>query len=205
MHRQAQHFYPRPPRGGRLDRLHRAVNNMAFLSTPSARRATASAAAFLSTTDHFYPRPPRGGRPPAPTSQTRWVKRFLSTPSARRATRGRPEGFSPENYFYPRPPRGGRLSYLNNMPAGLYFYPRPPRGGRPAAALNAAESLAFLSTPSARRATPFDGLYPISRGISIHALREEGDTTSISIKANEMYFYPRPPRGGRPRSKGGTL
>ena len=88
------------------------------------------------------------------------------------------------------------------MPAGLYFYPRPPRGGRPAAALNAAESLAFLSTPSARRATPFDGLYPISRGISIHALREEGDTTSISIKANEMYFYPRPPRGGRHRAPG---
>ena len=88
------------------------------------------------------------------------------------------------------------------MPAGLYFYPRPPRGGRPAAALNAAESLAFLSTPSARRATPFDGLYPISRGISIHALREEGDQGLKVGLCNRRYFYPRPPRGGRllPRS-----
>ena len=78
----------------------------------------------------------------------------------------------------------------------------------------------FLSTPSARRATslpyqPWDK--PI---ISIHALREEGDlpfgavhctqksflstpsarrATSVGDGAGgrELYFYPRPPRGGR--------
>ena len=34
--------------------------------------------------------------------------------------------------------------------------------------------------------------------ISIHALREEGDSSkSVSILAT-LYFYPRPPRGGRP-------
>ena len=34
--------------------------------------------------------------------------------------------------------------------------------------------------------------------ISIHALREEGDATSKGVRAASSYFYPRPPRGGRP-------
>ena len=33
--------------------------------------------------------------------------------------------------------------------------------------------------------------------ISIHALREEGDAVRRSMSAFTMYFYPRPPRGGR--------
>ena len=78
----------------------------------------------------------------------------------------------------------------------------------------------FLSTPSARRATALLGLHVLVLGISIHALREEGDgsfrivaaTSRISIHALreegdfslafilqiQLYFYPRPPRGGRP-------
>ena len=35
-------------------------------------------------------------------------------------------------------------------------------------------------------------------GISIHALREEGDSTPTLQTALLAYFYPRPPRGGRP-------
>ena len=35
---------------------------LAFLSTPSARRATSATAAGRSQAGHFYPRPPRGGR-----------------------------------------------------------------------------------------------------------------------------------------------
>ncbi len=81
--------------------------------------------------------------------------------------------------------------------------------------------LVFLSTPSARRATGESYHRGCRRDISIHALREEGDTTArirgsrsrISIHALragggrrqrvEIYpylahFYPRPPRGGRP-------
>ena len=79
----------------------------------------------------------------------------------------------------------------------------------------------FLSTPSARRATGKDGSIGLSVDISIHALREEGDVpypfgfriiSPISIHAlreegdimtfplstGPLYFYPRPPRGGRP-------
>ena len=78
----------------------------------------------------------------------------------------------------------------------------------------------FLSTPSARRATRPHGAHRLWTLISIHALREEGDqrgdftdkTFDISIHALReegdtccrcgaacgAYFYPRPPRGGRP-------
>ena len=34
--------------------------------------------------------------------------------------------------------------------------------------------------------------------ISIHALREEGDQTHQQYHGHHQYFYPRPPRGGRP-------
>ena len=37
--------------------------------------------------------------------------------------------------------------------------------------------------------------------ISIHALREEGDLSRTSRIRRTEYFYPRPPRGGRPRRK----
>ena len=56
----------------------------------------------------------------------------------------------------------------------------------------------FLSTPSARRATIFPGFLAILTAISIHALREEGDSRYPGVMRKFHYFYPRPPRGGRP-------
>ena len=37
--------------------------------------------------------------------------------------------------------------------------------------------------------------------ISIHTLREEGDPMHPERTAPVRYFYPRPPRGGRPRKR----
>ena len=56
--------------------------------------------------------------------------------------------------FYPRPPRGGRHVQTRTHSSHDNFYPRPPRGGRP---------LAQQKNPHLMR-------------ISIHALREEGDS-----------------------------
>ena len=36
------------------------------------------------------------------------------------------------------------------------------------------------------------------QGISIHALREEGDFIKLKQISLFAHFYPRPPRGGRP-------
>ena len=56
----------------------------------------------------------------------------------------------------------------------------------------------FLSTPSARRATDGSSNAAPDRTISIHALREEGDGPPVPPIQKRPYFYPRPPRGGRP-------
>ena len=59
-------------------------------------------------------------------------------------------------------------------------------------------TLIFLSTPSARRATGECTGVGWPAGISIHALREEGDWCLPRRKWKLRHFYPRPPRGGRP-------
>ena len=56
----------------------------------------------------------------------------------------------------------------------------------------------FLSTPSARRATVINFAVYEDSIISIHALREEGDLLRVKSSKSSSYFYPRPPRGGRP-------
>ena len=61
--RCVRHFYPRPPRGGRLTPFPRQPRNNLFLSTPSARRATYRVTDKGRELMNFYPRPPRGGRP----------------------------------------------------------------------------------------------------------------------------------------------
>ena len=172
-----------------------------FLSTPSARRATAGA----------------GGR-----SYRKGV--FLSTPSARRATVIRRFSSARSNNFYPRPPRGERQHHQGavsevqrisihalreesdgriavRISTHQYFYPRPPRGER------------HFRQP---RAEPHGT-------ISIHALREESDSslglifsfrfkflstpsarraTAQTPKQGRVKhdFYPRPPRGERPET-----
>ena len=78
----------------------------------------------------------------------------------------------------------------------------------------------FLSTPSARRATYKTLGVDAGKIISIHALREEGDLSIVGAGVyakqflstpsarratprlparvrSTLYFYPRPPRGGR--------
>ena len=101
---------------------------------------------------------------------------FLSTPSARRATLPRASRAAGRRDFYPRPPRGGRRRKSRSNPWWSIF----------------------LSTPSARRATTSEDFHCIREPISIHALREEGDTLYHKSSLTMRDFYPRPPRGGRP-------
>ena len=124
-------FYPRPPRGGRppaprFQNTRKRISIHAlreegdgpsptrcwmlssFLSTPSARRATAQLDKIEDLEANFYPRPPRGGRL-VTSSLCLYYTTFLSTPSARRATSCGVPVPDPLLHFYPRPPRGGRL------------------------------------------------------------------------------------------------
>ena len=192
-----------------------------FLSTPSARRATAgirrawrripiSIHALREEGDgthgphrrerpNFYPRPPRGGRPA--TTHT---------------------AASPVFYFYPRPPRGGRLrGEMGNLTPGTISIHalREEGDGR----FGFSEyGVVFISIHALREEGDTKLKYEdLMYRISIHALREEGDvsrtwkriarnrflSTPSARRATgkraaipEYYwnFYPRPPRGGRP-------
>ena len=127
---QAKHFYPRPLRGGRQNAEYIGPLRVIFLSTPSARRATADVVIFYRNRNDFYPRPLRGGRRRLPkfyhekrfisihalceegdlgnTAALSVTSIFLSTPSARRATQGGASTPTGAHDFYPRPLRGGR-------------------------------------------------------------------------------------------------
>ena len=124
---------------------------------------------------YFYPRPPRGGRRRGLCRRWRG-QGFLSTPSARRAT-DLTEGV------------------VHVLP---YFYPRPPRGGRPGMRSVSCWKPLFLSTPSARRATcgsTMNNSLPIF--LSTPSARRATKTV-VDDWRQFFYFYPRPPRGGRP-------
>ena len=160
---------------GDLNSRTKSVRLARFLSTPSARRATAgirrawrripiSIHALREEGDgthgphrrerpNFYPRPPRGGRPA--TTHT---------------------AASPVFYFYPRPPRGGRLrGEMGNLTPGTISIHALREEGDCDIISRDAYARLFLSTPSARRATA-----PLS-----------------SSRSRLCNFYPRPPRGGR--------
>ena len=167
-------FYPRPPRGGR--RKHKCGKHkcVRFLSTPSARRATlhpCGQLVLLFISIHAL----REEGDPHYHAIVYDLPIFLSTPSARRATEAPAAPWVNRAYFYPRPPRGGRL--------------RRAKSGK--------SQKKFLSTPSARRATVCSEHFAGFGVISIHALREEGDRPVPQASGRSMYFYPRPPRGGR--------
>ena len=151
----ARDFYPRPPRGGRLSPMTTYPAQPIFLSTPSARRATFVAWSLGNARTYFYPRPPRGGRPRVPLAKYRSQLEFLSTPSARRATgQAKCVGCPHIGHFYPRPPRGGRPGEVAVLLGGQVISIHALREeGDVCGAHQRWAPRAFLSTPSARRAT----------------------------------------------------
>ena len=123
-------------------------------------------------------------------------------------------------YFYPRPPRGGRLFCFQFVHFLFLFLSTPSARRATRWSTGTLPRFPFLSTPSARRATNKTSYKIMFQGISIHALREEGDSTTrlyhhlqytfLSTPSArrattrlamffvvKIHFYPRPPRGGR--------
>ena len=170
----ARNFNPRPPHGGRqgLSAPHAGVQE--FQSTPSAWRATYDNITFRVKLDDFNPRPPHGGRRgsgrrckpsrdfnPRPPHGGRQLVQcyelfrplFQSTPSAWRAT-GKHQRSVPMSRFQSTP----------SAWRATQSYGSPSR-----------EAEIFQSTPSAWRATLRVSHVVGAVGISIHALRMEGD------------------------------
>ena len=196
------------------------MSRLRFLSTPSARRATLHDLHRIRQRHISIHALREEGD--APFFQLVGIEfEFLSTPSARRATWCCAIQLCYKRISIHALREEG--DQLFGVGCGLLwnFYPRPPRGGRQISLSIASGISTFLSTPSARRATKYLVETTAGLEISIHALREEGDavgcladpfpaeflstpsarraTRRISPKSvASTYFYPRPPRGGRP-------
>ena len=175
-HRPSMYFYPRPPRGGRQrQRYDGCAGRNFYPRPPRGGRRTLYHKSSLTMRD-FYPRPPRGGRRIASGLAVLGLL-FLSTPSARRATQKCSEYAASTCNFYPRPPRGGRPGAHRH--SGRYdaisIHALREEGDYASRSLSLSVIL-FLSTPSARRAT----------------------SSRKQAAWFRNYFYPRPPRGGRP-------
>ena len=105
-----------------------------------------------------------------------WI--FLSTPSVGRATPVHPP----------------------TSPTAAHFYPRPPWGGRPSDGLQRSQPGIFLSTPSVGRATHRGAWHGRAGGISIHALRGEGDSSELKqVEVHQKFLST--PSVGRATSK----
>ena len=123
------YFYPRPPRGGRLQRVVDFVQLFQFLSTPSARRATVGIHGVSSTSPIFLSTP--SARRATTKNQPFLPKKlFLSTPSARRATLLHLHGKELLHISIHALREEGDFRHRNSRTYKLHFYPRPPRGGR---------------------------------------------------------------------------
>ena len=122
-------FYPRPPRGGRLNRWPKYTEQNKFLSTPSARRATVVLRSVL------------------------LVKRFLSTPSARRATLASMQSSSISIFLSTPSARRATLTLFTCSHKTVISIHALREEGDPLLACCLVVCVQFLSTPSARRAT----------------------------------------------------
>ena len=172
--KQRTDFYPRPPRGGRPFRYGRIFWAIQFLSTPSARRATSGAVTIAA------------------------VAGFLSTPSARRATLYNLDPRPGRMDFYPRPPRGGRRASTARRLSFMQFLSTPSARRATRTSCTRSLPMRFLSTPSARRATYRYATYKATAIFLSTPSARRATRASSSRRCHSMYFYPRPPRGGRP-------
>ena len=195
-----EYFYPRPPRGGRRNPLlepgmWRGISIHALRGEGDPLVAKCDGDQW-----HFYPRPPRGGR------LIGRMENFQKYRISIHALRGEgdvaqklTERMEKEFLSTPSAGRATRLKATKGATT-KYFYPRPPRGGR---------LKGYLDKLNAE-------------GISIHALRGEGDPYDVWLAAYRSKFlstpsagratrypygwekvskdfYPRPPQGGRRR------
>ena len=204
--------------------------SQAFLSTPSARRATSACAMRVIMPRYFYPRPPRGGRPPtgcyaiplvdfyprpprggrrnavcfpadhivisihalreegdpqAPALQCAAVSISIHALREEGDQAAAPEAIQPEEFL--STPSARRATVIRMIADVFTLFLSTPSARRATVIRMIADVFTlFLSTPSARRATGYRSGVKHGKLISIHALREEGDTCGPSPLDNSI-------------------
>ena len=150
---RGQHFYPRPPWGGRPWEARVLLGDKKFLSTPSVGRATFAAATTNCTSSLFLSTPSVGRATGRGGADVPYLQ-FLSTPSVGRATR---IGYPLDQYLdiFLSTPSVGRATAAGAAPArGTRISIHALRGeGDYMEPVSGTNGFRFLSTPSVGRAT----------------------------------------------------
>ena len=199
--RQPINFYPRPPCGGRRIQL-----NLHHRSPP-----------------HFYPRPPCGGRPslrPAAggslcisihvprvgddaseCSLCFSPKAFLSTSPVWGTTTDCAAARQSSAVFLSTSPVWGTTARVLRVCVFRQFLSTSPVWGTTSAVVaRSIRSKLFLSTSPVWGTTISNAVSPVAIIISIHVPRVGDDPLLCLYYTYTLYFYPRPPCGGRPTS-----
>ena len=154
-------FYPRHPRGWRLNAL-----------------------AGIQSLYRFYPRHPRGWRQFVPFLATLDAV-FLSTPPSRVATSVHVLYCALHSFLSTPPSRVATNLRITNHEQQQGFYPRHPRGWRLRQPFGYSVPIKFLSTPPSRVATmrmiDADSL----ESVSIHATLAGGDQSPADTEGTE--------------------
>ena len=207
-----KYFYPRPPRGGRLPEITRIVGGVDISIHALREEGDLDRAACVRLYQiSIHALREEGDVLPSEDSVSRTI--FLSTPSARRATHQvfklnlgelisihalREEGDLIASSigvfrldFYPRPPRGGRRWFLGGRERHHHISIHALREeGDLLLCLPVKPSKAFLSTPSARRATYAYCTYNSTTGIFLStpsARRATAKTETKSLFSYKLY------------------
>ena len=195
--RAAGHFYPRPPYGGRRWRVYTPAEQWIIsIHVPrmgdDAGQVHSRFHLVISIhvprmgddcghlpgrqrLQYFYPRPPYGGRPM--TAPTAW----------------------PLSDFYPRPPYGGRPSRSQKSPAYKAISIHVPRMGDDFNGYGVLRAYNAISihVPRMGDDATISNFLAFSKDISIHVPRMGDDWWPCDGISSTVYFYPRPPYGGR--------
>ena len=145
---------------------------------------------------YFNPRPPRGGRR-LPGAVCHPFSIFQSTPPARGATPSIYRRIRHGKISIHAPREGGRPLELLQVAHGVSISIHAPReGGDLFVPFPSPYLLISIHAPReggdmCGKPLEWDG------AISIHAPREGGDMEKLEVGAEDIYFNPRPPRGGR--------
>ena len=123
-------FNPRPPCGGRRQRLTERNGLTLYFNPrpPCGGRLHQGRQTILRR--YFNPRPPCGGRHRFPFDFFGGIKKFQSTSPVWRTTSSNGDFLRLSSDFNPRPPCGGRRSKKSWKRKKDNFNPRPPCGGR---------------------------------------------------------------------------
>ena len=202
----SKNFNPRPPRGGRPETNSTISSQSEFQSTPSARRATANVNGAARRNESRFQSTPSARRATdiqqeiesyadisihalreegdtKLTAKRATNTTFQSTPSARRATYSLAPFFCLLSISIHALREEGDLHYTSHYSSNFAFQSTPSARRATFGYQEAwAEYRIFQSTPSARRATAMETATAKVQEISIHALREEGDLSSVPTK-----------------------